>query len=643
VIKYFSTTSPGDLIFMDKNMDKDNVALYLLKALKQEGIDHIFFVPGSSIDPFVENFAKADIKAVVTAHEGGAAFMADGYARARRGFGVCIGLGGPGVTNMVTAIAAAYADRSPVLVLSSTLPPEWDGDSPFQDSNPTGVDDREIMRPITVWAQRIRAVYKKNPGNEPDSGFQLHPGYDKIGDFLQKAIRAMGGVENRPAFLSVPMEILEQPYDRPAYQPLCLQEPARAIDTHAVTKVPELLAGATRIAILAGNGCVWSQASREIQEFAEAFSIPVVTTLRAKGLISEAYPLSFGFFGIGGTLQSNKVIMGQADCPQIPGAEVLLVLGATLNESNTYGWWNEEEEKFPPSKALIRVDINPNNVSGKNYPETLITGDIRTFLHWLQVHQPQYEEALRASQAERQAWLETIRATPYYDGIPEETRESDQVPLHPARVVVELRKVAPADTVLVVDSGAHSYHVPHHWKSYAQNEFLILTNTGPMGYGVALGIGAQMARPNQPCVAVVGDGSLLMHGMEIHTAVRYRVPLIIVVLNNEALGNVYLRAVNPAEPWPVEARVLAEITPRLNCVEFARSLGAGGILVQHPGELAAAFRQAFTFTESRALPFVVDVACSKDSKLPNFPYDDQPVVVKKEVDITPRSQIFRCR
>ncbi len=617
-----------------KFMTEKNVALYFLKALKQEGIEHVFLVPGSSIDPFVENCPQANITAVVAAHEGGAAFMADGYARARQGFAACIGLGGPGVTNMVTAIASAYADRSPVLVVSSTLPPAWDGDSPFQDSNPTGVDDCEIMRPITVWAHRIRAVYeKKKSGNEKEPVFRLHPNYDKVGDFLQKAIRSMCGVENRPAFLSLPLEILEEPYDRPAYQPLSIREPARVADMNAVRAVPEILAGATRIAILAGNGCVWSQASGEIQEFAEEFRIPVVTTLRAKGLISEDHDLSFGFFGIGGSLQASKVVAGQAKNPKIPGAEVLLVLGATLNESNTNGW----SKKFPPSKALVRVDINPNSVSGKNYQETSITGDVKTFLEWLQGQKAQYGEALHASQADRQVWLETIRRT----AKPDPNQSSNQIPLHPARVVVELRKVAPPDTVLVVDSGAHSYHVPYHWKSYAPNQFLMLTNSGPMGYGVPLAIGAKMARPKQPCVAVVGDGSLLMHGMEIHTAVRYEVPLIIVVINNEALGNVYLRAIG--QDWPPKARELAEITPRLKYVDFARSLGADGILVEHPNELAGAFEQAFKFVESKPLPFVVDVWCCKDCKLPDSFYDPNNQSQGRITDDSLRSALSRYR
>lgn len=593
--------------------EDNNVALYILKALKQEGINHIFLVPGYNIDPFVENYAKANIQAIVAAHEGGAAYMADGYARARQGFGVCMGLGGPGVTNMMTAIAAAYADRSPLLVVSGSLPSAWDGDGTFQDSSSTGIDDCEIMRPITVWAQRVPTVYKEDPSK---SG-SYKPDYGKVKDFLQKAIRTMCGIENRPAFFTVPLEILHGKTDA-VYEPLRLDEPARSIDLNTVQKVPEILKGATRIAILAGNGCVRSGASEAIQEFAEKFSIPVVTTLRAKGVISEErfkeqplLSMSFGFFGISGTLQANKVVMGSKE-PEIPKAEVLLVLGATFNENNTWAW----DDNFPPSKSLVRVDINPNIVTGKNYDETLIVGDVREFLYWLRDHEALFGEALRASQSERQDWLKKIRQTPYYDT--STAQQSDEVPLHPARVVVELRKVAPRNTVLVVDSGAHSYHVPHHWTSYAPSECLILTNTGPMGYGIALGIGAKMARRDQPCVAIVGDGSILMHGMELRTAVRYNVPLIVVVINNSALGNVYLRATNSKPPWTDEAVELTRI-PTLHCVDFARSFGADGVVIERPDQLAEAFEKAF----ASEIPFVVDVHCCRDCKVPNNPYDEE--------------------
>lgn len=566
---------------------EDNVALYVLKALHDEGISHIFLVPGAMIDPFLSKYAKAGIVPIVACQEGGAAYMADGYARASQNFGVAMGIGGPGVTNMMTAISAAYSDRSPVLVVAGNIPFDWEGKGTFQDSSTTGVDDRDIMLPTTVFADVI-----------PDT--------DLLETFIRKSIKAMKGVENRPAFISVPRDMQEDEW-KASYTPVRAVESPRILDAERVGIVPELLDGATRISILVGNGAVWSQASEEIQAFAEEYSIPIVTSLRAKGAVSEDSKMSMGVYGLGGSLWANKVIMGakKSDInPKLPRSEVLLVLGATLNENNTHGW----APMFKPSKSLICVDINPNNVLGKEYDEEFIMGDVRTFMRWMRDHRELYHKNLLASKGKREKWLATIRQTPYYDTDAE--RISNAIPINPARAIADLRKVAPRDAVMIVDSGAHTYFTGHNWTSYAPNEFLFLSTTGPMGYGVAMTIGAKMARPHQPHVAVVGDGSLLMHGMEIHSAVRFKVPMVIVVINNSALGNVYLRA---RDEGP-EATYLSEIFPTQNWAEFCIALGGDGIVVEDPTDLEAAFEKAF---QTQDKPFLVDVRCDKNIDTPN--------------------------
>jgi acetolactate synthase-1/2/3 large subunit len=309
-----------------------------------------------------------------------------------------------------------------------------------------------------------------------------------------------------------------------------------------------------------------------------------------------------GVFGVGGSLWANRVVMG-GPTSATPGTELLIVLGATLNENNTHGWL----PGFVPSKALVRVDINPNNVLGKEYEDVFVTGDVSTFMRWLQASRGRFDAALSSTVTAREAWLAEIRKTPYYDT--DADRVSDAVPMHPARVIAELRRAAPRDTVMVVDSGAHTFFTGHNWSSYGPNAFLLLSTTGPMGYGVAMTIGAKLARPERPHCAVVGDGSLLMHGMEIHTAVRYKVPMVITVINNSALGNVYLRALHESP----EAVRLAEI-PTQQWAEFACSLGAAGVVVQHPDDLPAVYARAFA-TEDR--PFVIDARCGRDYPTPN--------------------------
>lgn len=558
-----------------------NVAQYVLRAIRDEGVEHAFMVTGYKIAPFLSQFDEAEVTPIIACHEGGAVYMADGYARATRNFGLAMGIGGPGVTNMVTAVAAAYSDRSPVLILAGYIPLTLEGQGAFQDSSSTAVEDRSLMQSMTVFAEVI-------------------PSKELAGSFVNKAVKAMKGVENRPAFLSVPRDLQFEnlPYD---YSPVHGVKSPRILDADAAAKTPDLLSHATRITILAGNGAVWSDAGDEIEAFASEYQIPVVTTLRAKGAIPEDHSLAMGVFGAGGSLWANQVVMGSRQAG-VSRTEVLIVLGATLNEHNTHGWM----DAFVPSNAMVRVDINANNVIGKEYQQLFITGDARTFMEWLKTHRALYHDALMSTVGARQTWLDAIRQTPYYET--EQDRTSDSVPMHPARVIAELRKAAPRDTVMTVDSGAHTYFTGHHWTSYHPNEFALLATTAPMGAAVAMAIGAKIARPAQPHCAVAGDGCLLMHGMEIHTAVRYKVPLVILAMNNSALGNNYLAALHQSP----EALRLTQI-PTVEWATFAKSLGADGVVVEDPADLPAAFERAFQADG----PFVVDARCDPKCPTPN--------------------------
>lgn len=569
---------------MDGSMQQassPNVTRYVLDALHAEGITHIFFVPGKLIDPFWFRCDPSKITPIIAAQEGGAAYMADGYARATQNFGVAMGIGGPGVGNMTTAVASAYSDRSPVLIVAGTIPFRAEGRGAFQDSSTTGIDDLKLFSALTVFADVIT---------------------DKslLERFIRKAVKAMKGLENRPALLSIPHDMHEDEW-KASYTPVKRDDVPRILDVEAVKAVPGILKDVTRLAILAGNGAVWSRASDELKAFAQQYSIPVVTTLRAKGAISEDDEIAMGVFGAGGSLWANQVVLGTGVDPR---AEVLLVLGATLNENNTHGW----APMLKPSKALIRVDIDPNNTFGEEYDEHFVTGDVRTFLRWLRENRDQYHAELMSTKSERENWLSGIRRTPYYDT--EADRVSNETPINPARAIADLRKATPRDAVTIVDSGAHTFFTGHNWTSFAPNEFLFQSNTGPMGYGIAMAIGAWMARPKRPHVAIVGDGSLLMHGMEIQTAVRFKVPLVVVVINNGALGSIHLRA---RKEGP-EIASIVEISPPKDWASFCVALGGDGIVVEESGDLEIAFQKAFRTVDK---PFLVDVRCDKSIRTPN--------------------------
>jgi len=554
-------------------MSKQNVAEFILNALDKENIDTVFLVPGGMIDPFLSGYLKTNMKMIVTAHEAGAAYMADGYARAKQSFGVCLGIGGPGITNMITAIAAADADRSPVLVIGGSIPKEWEGLEAVQDSSPSGISDIEFMRPITAYAQQIPTV-------------------SVVPRFFKKAIRSMFALRKRPAFLSIPLYIQEQTLEE-SYTPIQPSLAPKVLDRTHTEKVSEILSRSTRITLLVGNGSIHSQACDQIQTFAEQYAIPVVTTLRAKGAISEDHPLSYGVFGIAGSLQGTELILKQS--------EVLIVLGASLNEQNAVavGDLNQVEN-------IIHVDINPQDLEDSRYNAVPIIGDVGEFLIWL-LNDSTSTNALHQGTTERNSWLKEINKIPFYDS--HEDRHTDQLPMHPARVLSELRKSAPKDSVVVVDSGAHTFFTAHHWTSYAPNECFVWTNNGPMGYAVSGAIGAKLARPQKPCIAIIGDGGMSMHGIEIQTAVRYNVPIVIVVINNGALGNVYLRAYREKK----EGAIRLTESPVHDWAKFAQSFGAEGVSVEHYEQLQSAFQSAL----SSYGPFLIDARCGKNYPTPN--------------------------
>ena len=427
------------------------------------------------------------------------------------------------------------------------------------------------------------------------------------------------GVANRPALLEVPlyMQSAMVPDDYRPVRPAV----ARIVDRNRIRQLPKILSEGRRIAILAGNGTLLSGATDEVKAFAHKYAIPVMTTLRAKGAIPEDDDLSLGVFGMGGSQQADIAMLGPPDTQsaveiaqaeiakaELAQADTVLLLGATLNENNSF--MSDRIKRIP---NLIRVDIDANILDQDKYAELMLVADIKTFFDWLGSHEDRFGEALHASRSTRAAWLKAIRATPYFD--PAAGRDATSYPMNPSRVVAELRAAAPKDAVMVVDSGANTYFTGHNWLSYAPNEFYLLSTTGPMGYSISMAIGVKKARPSQPVVVVLGDGDMAMHGMEFATAVRYQVPLVVVILDNLAFGNVYLNV----EKYGPAAEALAEI-PGRDWAGFARAMGGDGAFVDCYEALRGTFEAAFAADR----PCLVDVRVGKNFPTPNTKEPDLP-------------------
>lgn len=552
------------------------VTEYIVTALRDQGVDHCFIDLGGLNDNFMPPLTETEgLRTIVAAFEGGAAYMADGYARASGGLGVCFGIGGPGILNMVTALAGAGADRSPVLAISGEVPRSWEGMGGFQDASGAGIDDIGILKQVAGLSVSV-----SSPAVVPHH--------------LRHAV-TLALTRRVPVHLSVPVDVQKARID-PGWRPVSKALTAsHAVDEDALGDAIALLTGAEHhnIVVLAGPGVQHAGGAEALRAFAERFDIPVATTLSGKGLIPEDHPLALGVFGYGGSRWAIDAIRSDA-------VEVLLVIGSGLSQRDTMQW----DPRMLPSKAMIHVEADPLLIGRTWASDVPVVGNAGEVLRRLAGLKD--EGALAAGRADRRAFLAKIRAQGPRD-YGDEDRQSDAVPMHPARVVTELRAAFPDDGVLCVDSGAHRAWFAEYWDVRHPATHFSLTNLGPMGGAIPLGIGAKLARPERPLMVATGDGCMLMHGMEFHTAAREAIPMIVAVMNNRCYGNIYFRA-SKMGPGPER---LTDI-PGIDWVAFAKSMGGDGERIDAADQIAAAVRRACAAKG----PYLLDLQTDKTYPTP---------------------------
>jgi acetolactate synthase I/II/III large subunit len=463
---------------------------YILEALAAEGLGHLFMVPGGLVDPFLPALARqATLKPVVAAHEGGAVYMADGYARASGRFGAALAIGGPGSCNMATAVAAAKTDASPVLVMTGEVPLDMEDRGTFQDASQATLQDTAVMAPLTRLSRSVETARNLN-------------------HWLRHALTAMWAQPRGPVHLSLMHDALVgettahyvKVFDLIAgAEPLSLAPADTALGALAAAK-----AGRTRIAFLAGAGVEHDAAAAGLKMLAERWSIPVATTLRAKGVFPEDHELSLGVFGYAGTRHATEALLGALDC--------LIVLGSGLNERDTMHWTLRERMKA----LMIHVNTDMDELTANGDLGHVVPGSCRAFLELMSHRAPVIGPALLESEAERRAWLAGIRAKPRLYDVENLARAT--APIHPAATIRALRKALPRDGIVLVDSGAHRAFAGHYWTAYEPRSYISATNLGPMGWAIPAAVGVQCARPERRVAVITGDGCMQMHGIEVQTA-----------------------------------------------------------------------------------------------------------------------------
>lgn len=557
---------------------------YILDALVAEGLAHLFMVPGGLVDPFLPALARQPkIKPVIAAHEGGAVYMADGYARASGRFGAALGIGGPGSCNMTTAVAAAKTDGSPILVMTGEVPVDLEDRGAFQDASQATLNDTAVMAPLTRLSTTVATAHNLN-------------------HWFRHALTTMWAQPRGPVHLSLTHDALAGECAADYVEVAGFFAQAESLSTQAaetaLTLVADRARGKSRIAVLAGAGVEHDAAAARLKEIAERWSMPVATTLRAKGVFPEDHALSLGVFGYAGTRHATAAILGG-------DLDFLFVLGSGFNERDTMHWTVRERSKA----FMIHVNTDMEELTANGDLGHVVPGSCHAFLDLMHARSAEIAPALTAGEARRREWLAAVKAEPRLYDI--ENLSRPNTPIHPATAIAALRKALPRDGIVLVDSGAHRAFAGHYWTAYEPRTYISATNLGPMGWAIPAAVGVQCARPNRRVAVITGDGCMQMHGIEVQTAARYRLPIIYVVINNLALGNVWLRA-RQYGALPAELTSI----PDHDWAAFARALGAQGFTVRDPAELEVTFQRALAAN----ITALIDIKADKNCPTPVYDF-----------------------
>jgi acetolactate synthase I/II/III large subunit len=539
----------------------------ILDILEAEGVEVIFGVPGGPLTGLFEAMERRrTIRLVLAKHEGGAAFMAASHARVRRSLAVCCGTSGPGATNALTGIASAQADSLPVLLLTGQVSADVFGKGAIQESSAFGIDLVQLFRPVT----KASAMF---------------PNADRIPDVLRGAIRTAMTGRRGAVHLSMPADLFRRlvPFQRLA--PERYRSSNAGFDRSGLLEVARLIASARRACVLAGHGVALSGATEALRQVSKAWGMPVATSPKGKGVFPETDPHSLGVLGFGGHELAERYI-AEIEC------DLLLVVGSSMNEFVTNAW------TLPLDRLVIaQIDIDPN-VIGRNYPvEAAVVGDARAALAEL-------AELSTQDQLPRSRHLAAVQelrlSTPRH--LAAGALDSDSTPLKPQRLVKELRALMPDDALLFVDNGNSILWGTHYFEIRQPNTYFIDLGLASMGSAVAGAVGGALAAPGKRVVALVGDAAFAMNGMEVHTAVEERLPVIWIVLNNGGHGMVH------QGDTLMKGRDLGVSLYRvpLDAAAVARAIGARGVRVECAAELKAELTRALKSDEPTVIDAIVD-------------------------------------
>ncbi len=532
----------------------------LIKALEKEGVDVVFGLPGGANLPIYDALVDANLRHILVRHEQSAAHMADGYARIKRKAGVCFATSGPGATNLITGIATAYADSSPMIAVTGQVPLAMIGKDAFQETDIIGV-----ANPCTKYAFQPRAAAE-------------------IPDTVKKAFYIAESGRPGPVLIDIPKDVQQARED--VFFPELIKvrgySPIVDADLSQLERAVQTMLKAERPIIMAGGGVILSGAFSELQAMAELLMAPVVTTFKGKGSFPENHPLAMGPIGMHGHPEANKIII-EADC--------IVAVGARFSDRSV-GRFDE----FGKGMTIIHLDVDPAEIGKNKAADIAVVGDVKASLRTAVKMLAKHKVVKRSSD---DPWLKRRKElVDYYaDTIKDYPRE-----LTAKKALKKLREVLPSDAIVTTEVGQCQMWASLHFDVISPGTFFSSTGLGTMGFGFPASIGAKAAKSQATVVDIAGDGSFNMTENSLAVSVLEKLPVIVFLMNNYMLGMVaqWQRTFYKRRYMGVHQQSCPDY------VKLAEAYGAQGIRAQSMEELERAIRKALTNDVATVIDIAID-------------------------------------
>ncbi len=550
----------------------------VIETIKEEAVEVICGLPGGAImEVYDALYRDGGIKHILARHEQGAGHMAEGYARATGKVGVAMTTSGPGATNIVTPIADAYMDSVPIVVLTGQVPTHMIGNDAFQE-----VDIVGITRPITKHSFLVRNI-------------------DELPLIIRKAFYIARTGRPGPVLVDIPKDVTQQMTE--ARIP-SLDEVRRALpgykphvegNVQQIRKAVQLMLSARKPVLYVGGGAVNAEAQEELVELAELLKIPVTTTTQGKGAFPENHPLSLRMLGMHGTYYANMAVYN---------SDLLIAVGARFDDRVT-----GKIDEFAPDAKIVHIDIDPASISKNIVVDIPIVGDVKIVLRKI-LNELKRRNAKLLHPEDREKWLEQIEKWKKLHPL---TYKNSRKVIKPQFVIEQIYEVTGGEAIIVPGVGQHQMWAAMFYRYSFPRQFLSSGGLGTMGFGLPAGIGAKVGRPDREVFVIDGDGSFVMTMQEIVTAVQYRIPVRVAIINNAYLGMV--------RQWQElfydkrYSEVDLEVQP--DFVALAEAMGAVGFRAEKPSEVKEILREALRVEDRPVvMDFVVD---REENVLPMVP------------------------